>query len=70
MRTRVWIQSSWLGWHLEFLSESLERLKVFNDQIIVFGSKNLILKMHHIIKINMDLKDYNKNFKYQVTKSF
>ena len=40
----VWIESSWLLWQLEFLEESLNRIKEKNKNLVLFGSKQFDIK--------------------------
>ena len=66
----VWVQSSWLGWHLDFLSESLERIKVFNNQITVFGSKEFDIKNASEYKNQYGFKRLQKEFQISNNQKF
>ena len=59
----VWIASSWMDWQLDFMAESIKRIKRLNNKITLYGSKEFHLKSASQFKNEYGLEGLNASFK-------
>jgi len=59
----IWIQSAWLDWQIPFIKPSLLRLKELNSNIVLFASKEFLIKSASQYKNQYGLKGIREDFK-------
>ena len=66
----IWIQSAWLDWQIPFIKSSLERLKEINSNIVLFASKEFLIKSASQYKNQYGLKGIREDFKIPERQKF
>ena len=66
----IWIQSAWLDWQIPYIKSSLERLKEINSNIVLFASKEFLIKSASQYKNQYGLKGIREDFKIPERQKF